>query len=359
MPDFNAVQLRLVRCLCALLICLTAPALWGCSAARLDPSAWQDSRIDAVWPRPPERARLRLLRVMQGPEDVVVNEKGGMGRFFDFLLGEDKEYSGFFTPQGMAADGNGLIYIADPSIGVVHRYNLATHEVGYIFQAGANPLGSPVGVALDRDGALYVTDSQRAAVFKLSPEGALVGELDGKGRFMRPAGIALTSRGEKVIADVKANKVFLFGKDDSLKGELPGPDFPYALNMPTCVAVDRDDNIYVTDSMNFTVRVFDNQGRYVRSQGQIGDSPGSFARPKGVALDSDRNLYVLDSIFANFQIFNQKGQLLLYVGQEGAKPGEMMLPGGIFIDKDDRVYVADTFNHRIQVFQYLKEGVQK
>jgi sugar lactone lactonase YvrE len=359
MHNHYTIQSRLGRCVWALLLAMTVAMLSGCAGARLEPAAWQDSRLNAVWPQPPEKPRLRLLRIMQGPEDVVVAEKGAVGRFFDFILGEDKQYSGFFTPQCIAADGNGLIYIADPSIGVVHRYNLATREVGYIFQAGDKLLGAPVGVALDRDGSLYVTDSQRAEVFRFSPEGALLGEIDGKGRFIRPAGIALTSKGEKVIADIRANKVFLFNRDGSFKGELPGPDFPEEFNMPTYVAVDSADNIYITDSLNFKVRIFDSQGRYVRSQGQIGDSPGSFARPKGVAVDSDRNLYVLDAIFGNFQIFNQKGQLLLYVGQEGARPGEMMLPSGIFIDRDDRVYVADTFNHRIQVFQYLKEGVQQ
>jgi DNA-binding beta-propeller fold protein YncE len=111
--------------------------------------------------------------------------------------------------------------------------------------------------------------------------------------------------------------------------------------------------------MNFTIRVFDANGKYIRSQGQIGDVPGSFARPKGVALDSDQNLYVLDSIFGNFQIFDLKGQLLLYVGQEGSLPGEFMLPSGIFIDRNDRIYISDTFNHRIQIYQYLKEKVQK
>src|SRR6185369_8026424 len=233
--------------------------------------------------------------------------------FFDFLLGDSNEYAGFYTPHCMAADGNGTVFIADPSLGLVHKYNLASHEVSYIVHAGATYLKSPVGVVLDSDGNLYVTDSQLAMVFKFNKDGTFVGELDGKGKFRRPAGIAVTSKGDKVIADIQANKVFLFGKDDTFKSELPGPDFPGAFNMPTYVAVDSADTIYVTDSMNFTIRVFDAYGKFVRNIGQIGDTPGMFARPKGVAVDSDRNLYVLDAIFANFQIFNSKGQLLLYV----------------------------------------------
>lgn len=359
MRELNAIKFRLARLAWPMLMFILISTLSGCAAARLDPAAWRDPQIDVIWPRPPEKPRVRLLRVIKGPEDVLVANKGAVGKFFDFMLGDSNEYEGFYTPQCMAADGNGLIYVADPSLGVVHRYNLATHEVGLIYQAGARRLGSPVGVALDKDGTLYVTDSQLSAVFKYDREGALIGELDGKEKFMRPAGIALTSKGDKVIADILANKIFLFGKDDAFKGELPGPDFTEKFNRPTYVTVDSTDTIYVTDTFNFTVRVFDSQGKYVRSLGQIGDTPGSFARPKGVAVDSDNNLYVLDSILGIFQIFNTKGQLLLYVGQEGALPGEMMLPSGIFIDRDDRIYVADTFNHRLQIYQYLKEEAKK
>jgi len=341
------------------LLLLVTAVMSGCAASRLEPSAWQDSRIEMVWPQPPETSRVKLVRIIQGPKDVVVSEKGAVGKFLDFMLGDKNEYLGFFTPHCIAADGNGLIYVADPSLGLVHKYDLASREVSYIAEAGTQRLGSPVGVVLDRQGNLYVTDAQRAAIFKFTAEGVLLSELDVKDLLRRPTGIAINSRGEKIVADSLVNKVFVFGPDDQLKSELTGPDFKETFNMPTYVAVDASDNVYVTDSMNFTVRVFDSTGKYLRSQGQIGDSPGSFARPKGLALDSDSNLYVLDAIFGNFQMFNQQGQLLLYVSQEGTRPGELMLPSGIFIDRDDRIYVADTFNHRIQIYQYLKEKALK
>ena len=331
----------------------------GCTSARMDEAAWQDQRLSAVWPQSPEKARIKVLQVIQGPRDVVEASSGVARKVFNYIAGTEEEFIDFYTPQCIAADGNGLIYIADPSIGIVHKYNLAAKEVQYIFQAGEKRLGSPVGVALDNDNNLYITDAQHAAIFKFSPDGAFLRELDGKGNLRRPAGIAVKSNGDKLVADALADKVFIFDKNDFLKGELPGSDFTESFNRPTYLAVDSQDNVYVTDTMNFTVRVFDANGRYVRSQGQIGDVPGSFARPKGVALDSDQNLYVLDSILGNFQIFDQKGQLLLYVGQEGALPGEFMLPSGIFIDRNDRIYISDTFNHRIQIYQYLKEKVNK
>lgn len=345
--------LQLIFCIILVPLCLS-----GCAAARLDDAAWQDKRLGGVWPQAPEMARIKLLRVIQGPQDVVEASAGVVKRVFDYIAGTKEEYIELFTPQCIAADGNGLIYIADPSIGIIHKYDLAGKEAQYIYQAGEKRLGSPVGVALDSDNNLYVTDAQQAAIFKYSSDGVFLRELDGRGNLKRPAGIAIKSNGDKVIADALADKVFIFGRDDTFKGELSVADFKETFNRPTYIAVDTQDNVYVTDTMNFTVRVFDVTGKYVRSQGQIGDVPGSFARPKGVALDSDRNLYVVDSIFGVFQIFNQKGQLLLYVGQEGVRPGEMTLPSGIFIDRNDRIYVSDTFNHRIQIFQYLKAKVQ-
>lgn len=331
----------------------------GCTSARLDEAAWQDQRLSAVWPQAPEKGRIKIQQVIRGPQDVIDASSGVVKKVFDYVTGNKDEYIDFYTPQCIAADGNGLIYIADPSIGIVHKYNLATKEVQYIFQAGEKKFGSPVGVVLDGDNNLYITDAQLAAIFKFGPDGAFLHELDGKGVLRRPAGIAVKSNGDKLVADALVDKVFVFGKDDVFKGELAGADFTESFNRPTYLAVDNLDNVYVTDTMNFTVRVFDADGKYVRSQGQIGDVPGSFARPKGVALDSDRNLYVIDSIFGVFQMFDQKGQLLLYVGQEGTLPGEFMLPSGISIDRNDRIYVSDTFNHRIQIYQYLKEKVGK
>jgi DNA-binding beta-propeller fold protein YncE len=361
MPEFFSFKIIGFVRLCFYICLIIAPLLVsGCTSARLDEAAWQDQRLSAVWPQAPEKGRIRIQQVIRGPLDVTdASSSGVLKKVFEYVTGNKDEFIDIYTPQCIAADGNGLIYIADPSIGMVHKYNLASKEVQYIFQAGVKKLATPVGVALDGDNNLYITDTQHAAIFKYSSDGAFLKELDGKGNLRRPAGIAVNKNGDKLVADVLADKVYVFGRDDIFKGEFPATGFTESFNRPTYIAVDSLDNVYVTDTMNFTVRVFDAAGKYIRNQGQIGDVPGAFARPKGLALDSDRNLYVLDAIFGNFQIFDQSGQLLLYVGQEGTLPGEFMLPSGIFIDKNDRIYVSDTFNHRIQIYQYMKEKVAK
>jgi len=112
-------------------------------------------------------------------------------------------------------------------------------------------------------------------------------------------------------------------------------------------------NIYVSDTLNFRIQVFDPQYRFVQRFGKQGNSFGQFSRPKGIALDSYQNLYVVDSDFCNFQVFDPKNQLLMFLGGWGPTPGQFALPAGIAIDKQNFIYVTDQNNRRIQIFKLL------
>ena len=124
------------------------------------------------------------------------------------------------------------------------------------------------------------------------------------------------------------------------------------MNFPTNLFVSNG-KLYVTDTGNFRVQIFDLEGSYLSGFGKVGDSPGQLARPKGVAVDKDGHIYIVDAAFDNFQIFDEEGRLYLFVGSAGHRPGYFWLPAGIHIDHRDRIYVADSYNRRIQVFQYL------
>jgi len=334
-----------------LFIVLVFCSVAGC--ATVEPLALRDPKINAVWPSPPDSPRIRFLRMINGPDDIVP-AKGKVQHLFELVTGETNIRVDFAAPYGIAGDGKSVIYIADTDAGLVHKYDLNDREVSFIFKAGEEELSTPVGVAVDGEGNLYVTDSVNAKTYKYNNNGEFLRELRADTAFKRPAGIAVNSRSEKFVVDVLAQKLFIFDKDDRFISDFPKVIKGEELNYPSNVAIDSADNVYVTDSMNFMIKVYSREGDLKGTIGKIGDSPGSFARPKGIAVDSDQHVYVVDATHDNFQIFDKEGNLLLFIGNNGQGPGEFYLPSGIYIDKNDHVFVADTFNRRVQVFQYLK-----
>lgn len=337
---------------------LTVALFMLTACAAVEPLTLHDPNVNLVWPYPPNEPRIRFLRTIYGPDDILP-PRGKIRKYFDYLTGELDQGAKLDLPFAIGGDGESVLYIADTGQGMVHRYDLDSREVGYLYMAGEDVLSSPVGVAVDSAKNLYVSDSLNGKVYKYNNDGKFLKELKPEKPFSRPAGIAVNSKDQKYVVDVLAHKLYLFDKDDSFMNSFPRESKGQELSYPSNVAVDMHDNVYITDSMNFTVKKFTPGGELQEKIGTVGDAPGSFARPKGIAVDGEEHLYVIDASLDNFQIFNSDGKLLLHVGKNGARPGEFYLPGGIYIDKKNHIFIADTYNSRIQVFQYLREGTKQ
>lgn len=340
---------KIIFCLILVLVIIS-----GCTT--IEPLILQDTKVNLVWPPPPDIPRVKYLRSIYGPEDIKA-EKSSFAKVLDLITGESGEKLEFETPSAITTDNGSVIYIADTSTHLIHRYDIAKRESSFISKAGEESFSKPVGLAVDHDRNLYVSDSANAKVYIFNNKSEYTGYL-GKdaGEILRPGGIAINSDDEKFVVDVLAHKLKVFDKNNKFIRDFPDKEEQNILNRPTNVAIDNNGDVYITDSMNFTVRVFDRNGKLLTSIGQLGDSPGSFARPRGVAVDSDRHVYILDAAFDNMQIFNREGFLLLFIGKTGPNPGEFYMPSGMFIDRNNQIFVADTFNRRVQIFQYITKG---
>ena len=107
--------------------------------------------------------------------------------------------------------------------------------------------------------------------------------------------------------------------------------------------------MYVTEYYNRQVAVLDSSGRKISTIGSKGDGPGQFQQPRYIAIDSNDNIYVTNE--HKLQKFNRNGEFVKSVGSgsKGSKPGEFYLTHGVKIHHN-QVYVCDCYNHRIQVF---------
>lgn len=308
--------------------------------------------IGLQWPYQPASAKLTYVQSLTG-----LAQEASSGSVLNAIVfgteGEDR--NAFVLPVAVATGHDGRIAVADMGRRCVHL--LLANERRYLRLAGSEhePIMSPVGVIFDDDLRLYVSDSS-GRVFVFGGDGALLSTLRTAGTeaLQRPTGIAYSPRTKLVyVVDTLAHKVhafraatrdwaFSFGE----RGDAVG-----SFNFPTHIFRSFAGDLYVTDSLNFRIEIFDEQGKPLGSFGRHGDGSGDLAMPKGIAVDSDGIVYVVDGIFDNVQLFDRKGAFLLTLGKRGNDFGEFWLPSGAFISDDDQLYVCDTYNRRIQVFR--------
>jgi len=87
-----------------------------------------------------------------------------------------------------------------------------------------------------------------------------------------------------------------------------------------------------------------------REWGREGSGPGELSEPRGLASDTHGNLYVADTKNHRIQVFDGNGQLLRQFGSQGSGDGQFKEPCGVFVDPEGGIWVADTWNQRIAHF---------
>ena len=180
-----------------------------------------------------------------------------------------------------------------------------------------------------------------------------------------PVGIALdTTNRFLYVVDTQQDQVIVYDAD-SLKllrrigtgGKNHFLTSPGDFGAPQGVALDNDGNVYVTDTLNNRVEIFDADGNFISLFGKHGDGPGYFARPKGIAVDSDGHIWVADEMEDRLQVFNREGQLLTFIGQgHGEMPGQFKALVGVAIDKQNRVFTTEQYPGRVQMFRYVTDA---
>jgi len=189
----------------------------------------------------------------------------------------------------------------------------------------------------------------------------------GPGEFQDPRGVAVDAAGNIYVADTGNHRVQVFDANGKyLRGWGQYGSGPGEFNEPWGIAVDGEGNVYVADTWNYRVQKFDSMGKFVRMWGESGDTggdagalPGAFYGPRAVALARDGTVLVMDTGNKRIQRFTADGEFVGGYGGFGAGPGQFWEPVGLAVDGEGNVYVADTWNHRVQVLdremRYVRE----
>jgi DNA-binding beta-propeller fold protein YncE len=308
-----------------------------------------------VWPLPPDKPRVRFLEMFSNNFDIEPQKKR---TFVDRLVGNanPNRVEFFRRASGVAGDSHGRILVASSQNATLYVLDKAQRQILRIRGDRGIGLRTPVGLAVDSHDDIYVSDPALHMVLKFDRDGHLLATIGQDPPLQNPAFIALDEvRHRLFVVDSHLHKVLVYNLD-SLKniatvGKRGSKNGEFVF--PVGVGVNRDGYFAVTDTGSCSVQIFSPDFKFIRRIGKQGDRPGYFTRPKGVAFDSEGNLWVVDAAFNNVQIFDPKGMILMFIGSPGKTPGAFDLPEGIYIDPRDRVYVGDALNARVQVFQFL------
>lgn len=176
----------------------------------------------------------------------------------------------------------------------------------------------------------------------------VVGEPDHP-HLVRPYSIAVDSRGRAIITDPGANGIHIFDFDNHKYKFIERRDKGReSMRSPQCVALDDQDNIYVSDSEAGKIFVFQPGGKFRRTIGSLKGGEGYFKRPTGIAIDSAaKRIYITDTLRDKVFVLDMDGAVLQTIGRKGNGEVEFNLPTEVLV-RDQDLFVVDAMNFRVQ-----------
>lgn len=377
---FSARDSRTVTALIAIVVLFLFSPLGEAKKKKPAPiTAKQEPKVQVdttklVWPEPPNLPRIRYTNYFAGMKFETTTEENKKPKqsWMDRLAGgqtQDEKVTAknfpfqLLGPYGMATDSKNRLYVADQKVGAIFVFNTETRETELIRNGFEAHFAMINAIAVDDDDRVFVSDGKLGKVLVFDANHKVAGQIN-EG-LVDPLGLAIdTERRLLYVVDTKQDVVFVYDADNlkplrkigtpGKKHTLTGPG---EFSLPTNIALDKEGNVYVTDSLNFRVEIFDADGNFTSQFGQHCDAIGCFERPKGIAVDSDGHIWVVDSNLALVEIFNRDGELLAYIGGPGRALGRFNDPMGIAIDKNNRVFVSEQYPWgRVQQFRYITDS---
>jgi uncharacterized protein (TIGR03437 family) len=292
---------------------------------------------------PPTLCRGQVITTVAG-----VNNQGYSGD------GGPATSASLSNPEGLVVDSSGNIYFADKGNYAVREINTGG-TINTVAGPGSLVFGAPlgdggpatsasfswttslfVGVAMDANGNLYISDSGHGRVRKINSAG--------------------------IITTVAGNGVPGSGGDG-------GPATSASLFAPAGIAVDAAGNLYIADPSVGRVRKVDTSGNIstVAGTGTVGYSGDGGAAtsaqilpPIGLAADANGNLYIAESGAGvpHVRKVNSSGIITTYAGS-GSSAGfsgdggpavnaQLNTLAGLAVDKAGNLYIADAGNYRVR-----------
>jgi len=264
---------------------------------------------------------------------------------------------GFKAPTGIFiknVNGQEIVYVVDTGNNRVERFTTEGDIIGFT-ALGSAVLGSegnadgkfenPVGICINSSNQILVADEYNGRIQKFDNDGNFLLKIGNYTNFTfsHPVGVAVDNNNNIYVCDSVSNNIKKFTSAGTLITSWGGLNNPYDIEI-------NNGEVYVSDSGNHRIVVFDTSGNKKRVIGSFGYTVTKLNQPEGIAVDNNY-IYVVDGNY--IKIFNKSsGTFVTYLGGlRGKGDGEFYNPSDVAVDSSGNIYITDTYNNRIQIFK--------
>ncbi|GMV96064.1 MAG: hypothetical protein AMXMBFR83_04330 [Phycisphaerae bacterium] len=283
-------------------------------------------------------------------------DKAGARRLPEKIIGNHGIGPGEFVhPRAIAVGPDGAVYVVDKTARI-QRFS-PDGEFEASWRMPAWDAGKPTGLMVDDRNRVWVADTHYARVIIYDRDGQELERFgaagEGPGQFIFPTHTALAADGTRYVSEYGGNdRISRFSPRWEYLGSFGcQSDGPAALRRPQVMVLDKDQTLWVADTVQHRICHFSPDGKLIGSIGTMGSGPGQLKYPYGLALCPDGTFMVSEYENNRVQHLDRTGKCLDSWGGPGTRPGEFAEPWGIAVGKAGRVYVVDCKNHRVQVFR--------
>lgn len=260
----------------------------------------------------------------------------------------------FDKPMDVTKIGD-KIYISDTKHKQIQVFSSAGK---FSFKFGKQGTGEgefqfPYGIAGDKKGNVYVADLYNGKISIFSPEGKFIKYFTDESKnasfLASPAGLRIYND-KLYVTDIKTNSVFEYTLSGKKTLELTAAKKKDdTLNAPNAVAVDDEQNIYVSDTGNQRLVAYDKKGKFIRIINGSKDNKGEskFVNPRGIGVQANGTILIVDNMTHYVYGFDKNGKQKFQFGGIGSEKNQFYLPNGLFVDSKGEILITDTVNKRI------------
>lgn len=291
------------------------------------------------------------------------------------------------NPRDMVFDSKGNLYLVSlncvfrlDSDGVVARI-AGTGAGAYSGDGGpaiAAKLFSPGGVAVDKAGNIYVSDTTNARIRRIASDGTVT-TVAGNGvpgyagdggpaadaQFRNPSGLAIDSTGNVFVLDSSNRRIRKIAKSgiittvagngtDGFSGD-GGPAINASMTPASKLAIDSADNLYIADTSNLRVRKVSTDGTITTIAGNGTNGSGGDGGPAteaqlslpvtGLTVDGSGTIYI--SELSRIRAVSPTG-IITTVAVQAPASDSLFLIVGLAKDSSGNLYIGDAVRSRIR-----------